>query len=51
MNIGRHKNRKQTCQEHRQERYLHAIGQVIDGKALPGYATLRWEKLKTVKGG
>ncbi len=48
MNIIRSKHKKKLCREHREERYLHAIGQVIDRKAHPGYATYRWEKLKDI---
>lgn len=42
--------KKKVCKEHREERYLHAINQVIDGKATPNYATYRWEKLKQIRG-
>lgn len=42
--------KKQWVIAHRQERYLHAIQKVIDGKALPEYATMRYEKLREAKG-
>ena len=50
MNFTRLKHKKKLCIAHREERYLHAIGKVMDGKACPGYATYRWEKLRQIKG-
>ncbi len=44
------RNKKQRMIKHREERYQHAIQKVIDGKAEPGFATKRWDKLKEVKG-
>jgi hypothetical protein len=41
--------KKTLCKSHREERYFHAINKVIDGRASPSYATLRWEKLREVK--
>ncbi len=40
------RQKKQLCIQHRKAEYLKAINKVIDGKAEPEYATLRWEKLK-----
>jgi hypothetical protein len=40
--------KKQQCIQHRKLEYLKAIGKVIEGKAEPDYATLRWEKLKEI---
>lgn len=41
--------KKQLAIQHREERYMHAINKVIDGKANPEYASERWEKLKEVQ--
>lgn len=41
--------KKRLCRKHREERYEHAIGKVMDGEAEPEYATKRWQKLKQVK--
>ncbi|KKM24036.1 hypothetical protein LCGC14_1609110 [marine sediment metagenome] len=48
MNFIRSRHKRNLCIAHRQERYLHALGKVMDGKADPNYATLRWEKLKAI---
>ena len=50
MTRGKARQKKQRCLAHREERYLHAICEVIDGKANPEYATERFRKLKEVKG-
>ena len=50
MKRGKAQLKKQMAIQHREERYQHAIQKVIDGKADPNYATLRWEKLREVKG-
>ena len=47
---GKARQKKQRIIKHREERYNHAIQKAIDGKAKPGYATERWEKLKEAKG-
>jgi len=49
VNIVRHRRKKKWVILHRQERYMHAINKVIDGKADPNYATLRWEKLQKAR--
>ena len=49
MKPYRARQKKRLCIQHREERYLHAIGKVIDGEADPNYATLRWQKLKDIK--
>ena len=36
--------------QHRRFQYFHAINKVIDGKASPGYATERFNKLKEIEG-
>lgn len=48
-NLAKLRLKKQLCKKHREERYLHAINKVIDGRAKPGYATKRWQKLQEVK--
>lgn len=40
--------KKVRCKAHRQERYLHAINGLIDGKFNPNYVTYRWEKLRRI---
>jgi len=49
MSNNRDKGKRRRCLQHREERYLHAINKVIDGKADPSYATYRWDKLKEVR--
>jgi len=36
--------------KHRKEQYNHAIQKVINGRANPEYASLRWKKLQEVNG-
>lgn len=48
MKSFRVRQRKQQCIQHRKAEYLKAIGKVIEGRAEPQYATLRWEKLKEI---
>ena len=49
MKPQKSRQKKHECIKHREERYDHAIQKVIDGKAEPGYASERWNKLKQVK--
>ena len=48
MNNPKSRQKKKLCIAHRKERYLHAIGKVMDGKADPEYATKRFKKLKEI---
>lgn len=50
MKSKKEQGKKQRMIKHREEIYLQAINKVIDGKAEPGYATERFNKLKEVKG-
>ena len=50
MNRGRHINKLALVRQHRETQYLYTLEKLINGQAKPADVTLRFKKLKAVKG-
>ena len=50
MSNQKSRQKRQRCLEHRKERYEHYLDNLMNGQAKPEDVTLRFKKLKEVKG-